>query len=451
MRKLFVLLLMTIPGVLGAQAGRIAFEQFTLPNGLRVIYSEDHSTPIVSVDVWYEVGSRNERPGRSGFAHLFEHMMFQGSAHIKKAEHNQLIERAGGEFNGSTAEDRTNYWETVPSNRLNLALWAEADRMRALAITEENFENQRQAVKEERRLRVDNQPYQGAFTDGLTWPFDSTSCFPYAHTVIGSMADLDSAKLPDVQAFFDNHYAPNNATLVVVGDFLPHELRSLVNQYFAGAPSHAVPEAPRCDASTAGSAPKRREVHDAQANLDAVLRIYRIPEHRHADTPALELLNIILGQGESSRLNVAVVRREKAAVGAGAILNPFGSRNGPGVFVAYGIVNQGVSANRMDSLIGIQLDSIRANGITPAELEKAKNVLRSGFIGNRETTLGKAEELHHYLTFHSSIDEINTDLDRLLAVRSDDVKRVANTYLAPGNLTVVIVRAGAGPSSGGGQ
>jgi len=451
MRKLFVLLLMTIPGVLGAQAGRIAFEQFTLPNGLRVIYSEDHSTPIVSVDVWYEVGSRNERPGRSGFAHLFEHMMFQGSAHIKKAEHNQLIERAGGEFNGSTAEDRTNYWETVPSNRLNLALWAEADRMRSLAITEENFENQRQAVKEERRLRVDNQPYQGAFTDGLTWPFDSTSCFPYAHTVIGSMADLDSAKLPDVQAFFDNHYAPNNATLVVVGDFLPHELRSLVNQYFAGAPSHAVPEAPRCDASTAGSAPKRREVHDAQANLDAVLRIYRIPEHRHADTPALELLNIILGQGESSRLNVAVVRREKAAVGAGAILNPFGSRNGPGVFVAYGIVNQGVSANRMDSLIGIQLDSIRANGITPAELEKAKNVLRSGFIGNRETTLGKAEELHHYLTFHSSIDEINTDLDRLLSVMSDDVKRVANTYLAPGNLTLVIVRAGAAPASGGGR
>src|SRR5438034_1074093 len=331
MRQLFVLLL--IPGVLSAQAGRIAFEQFTLPNGLRIIYSEDHSTPVVSVDVWYEVGSRNERPGRSGFAHLFEHMMFQGSAHIKKAEHNKLIERAGGDFNGSTAEDRTNYWETVPSNRLNLALWAEADRMRSLAITEENFENQRQAVKEERRLRVDNQPYQAAFTDGLVWPFDSTSCFPYAHTVIGSLADLDAAKLPDVQAFFDTYYSPNNATLVVVGDFVPSQLRSLVNQYFAGAP----------------------------------------------------------------------------------------------------------------------LDSIRVNGITPAELEKAKNALRAGFIANRETTLAKAEELHHYLTFHRSIDEINTDLDHLLAVTSDDVKRVANTYLAPGNLTLVIVRAGAAPSSGGGQ
>ena len=453
MRKLFALLVV-LPGTLAGQAGmsgRIAFEQFTLPNGLRVIFSPDHSTPIVTVDVWYEVGSRNERPGHSGFAHLFEHMMFEGSAHVKKSEHGQLVERAGGNYNGSTAEDRTNYWETVPSNRLNLALWLEAERMRSLAITEQNFENQRQAVKEERRLRVDNQPYAAAFTDGLTWPFDSTSCFPYAHTVIGSMADLDGAKLPDVQAFFDTYYAPNNATLVVVGDFSPIELRRLVNQYFAGVPSHAAPEAPRCDASTAAAkGPQRRDVHDAQANLDLVMRLYRIPEHRSADTPALEILNIILGQGESSRLNVSVVRRDKAAVGAGAILNPYGSRNGPGVLAAYGIVNQGVSAERLDSLLGLQLDSIRANGITADELDKAKNVLRAGFIDNRETTLGKAEELHHYLTFHASIDEINTDLDHLVAVTSDDVKRVANTYLAPANLTLLIVRPGA-PSSGGGQ
>ena len=450
MRK-FVFLLLLIPlGSAAAQTGRVAFEQFTLPNGLRVIYSEDHSTPIVSVDLWYEVGSRNERVGRSGFAHLFEHMMFQGSAHVKKAEHNQLLERAGADFNGSTAEDRTNYYQTVPSNRLNLALWLEADRMRSLAITAENFENQRQAVKEERRLRVDNQPYQGAFTDGLTWPFDSTSCFPYAHTVIGSMADLDSAKLPDVQAFFDTYYAPNNATLVVVGDFNPAELRTLVHQYFAGVPSHAAPEAPRCDASS-GKGAQRREVRDPQANLDGVLRIYRVPEHRSADTPALELLNIILGAGESSRLNVSVVRRDKAAVATGALLNPFGSRNGPGVWVAYGIVNQGVSADRMDSLIAGQLDSIRANGVTPAELDKAKNVLRAGFIANRETTMGKAEELHHYLTFHDSIGEINTDLERILAVTSEDLKRVANRYLAPANLTLVIVRAGPATTSGGGQ
>jgi len=462
MRKLFALLVV-LPGTLAGQAGaaggaggagRIVFEQFTLPNGLRVIYSEDHSTPIVTADVWYEVGSRNERPGRSGFAHLFEHMMFEGSAHVKKSEHGQLVERAGGTYNGSTAEDRTNYYETVPSNRLNLALWLEADRMRSLAITEENFENQRQAVKEERRLRIDNQPYAAAFTDGLTWPFDSTSCFPYAHTVIGSMADLDAAKLPDVQAFHDTYYAPNNATLVVVGDFHPTELRRLVNQYFAGVPSHAAPDAPRCDAgrgAASAKGPQRREVRDPQANLDLVMRLYRIPEHRSADTPALEILNIILGQGESSRLNVSVVRRDKAAVGAGAVLNPYGSRNGPGVLAAYGIVNQGVSADRLDSLLSLQLDSIRANGITADELEKAKNVLRAGFIDTRETTYGKAEELHHYLTFHASIDEINSDLDHLLAVTGDDVKRVATTYLAPGNLTLLIVRPGAAPSSGGGQ
>ena len=455
MRRLLALLSM-LPAMLaaqqpaGASAGRIDFDQFTLPNGLRVLYSVDRSTPIVSVDIWYQVGSKNERPGRSGFAHLFEHMMFEGSAHVKKSEHGQLIERAGGTYNGSTAEDRTNYWETVPSNRLNLALWLEADRMRSLAITEENFENQRQAVKEERRLRVDNQPYAAAFTDGLTWPFDSTSCFPYAHTVIGSMSDLDAAKVPDVQAFFDTYYAPNNAMLVVVGDFDPGELRRLVNQYFTGVPSHPGSEAPRCATpAPAATGPVRREVHDPHANLDLVMRLYRIPEHRHADSPALEILNIILGQGESSRLNVAVVRHDKAAFGTGTVLNPFGSRNGPGAFAVYGIVNQGVSADRLDSLLGRQLDTIRANGITPAELDKAKNALRAGFIGNRETTLGKAEELHHYSTFHTSIDEINTDLDRLLAVTAADVKRVANTYLAPGNLTLLVVRAGS--VQGGGQ
>jgi zinc protease len=259
--------------------------------------------------------------------------------------------------------------------------------------------------------------------------------------VIGSMDDLDAAKLADVQAFFDTYYAPNNATLVVVGDFSPSELRNLVNQYFAGIPSHAAPEGPRCDATT-GKPPSRHEVRDPKANLDAVLRIYRVPEHRSPDTGALELLDLILGQGESSRLNVSVVRRDKAAVATGSLLNPFGSRNGPGVWVTYGIVNQGVTADRIDSLLGAQLDTIRANGVTAAELEKAKNLLRSGFIANRETTMGKAEELHHYFTFHNSIDEINTDLERVLAVTTDDLKRVANTYLDPKNLTVVVVRAG---------
>ena len=434
------------PRALAAQSGRIGYETFNLPNGLRVIYSVDHSTPIVSVDLWYNAGSRNERAGRSGFAHLFEHMMFEGSVHVKKGEFFQLIQRAGGTLNGSTAEDRTTYYETVPSNRLNLALWLEADRMRSLAITEENFHNQRETVKEERRLRVDNQPYSPAFINGMTWPYDSTACFAYAHTVVGSMANLDAARLADVQAFFDTYYAPNNGTLVVVGDFKPLELRRLVNQYFAGIPSHPAPAPVTC-ASKLSPGAIRREVQDVHANLPAVVRIYRVAPHGHPDTPALELLKIILGQGESSRLNVTVVRREKAALGAQVFMNPFDARRGPGVLVALAIANQGVGVERLDTLVAAQLDSIRAMGVTPEELTKARNTFRAGYIEARETTLGKAEELHHYDMFHASVTEINTDLDRYLAVTADDIRRVATRYLDPGNAVVIMVRT-AGQADG---
>jgi zinc protease len=432
------------PALVG-QSGQIPYESFTLPNGLRVVYSEDHSTPIVSVDVWYNTGSRNERPGRSGFAHLFEHMMFEGSAHVKKGEHFQLISRAGGTENGSTAEDRTNYYETLPSNRLNLALWLEADRMRSLAITEENFHNQRETVKEERRLRVDNQPYSPAFIDGMTWPFDSAGCFAYAHTVIGSMADLNAAQLSDVRAFFDTYYVPNNATLVVVGDFKPLELRRYVNQYFSEIPRRADPPAVPCTAPLSPGT-RRRDVTDAHANLPAVVRIYRAPPHPDPDTPALELLNVILGQGESSRLNVAVVRREKAALGTQVIVNPFDSRRGPGVLLVLAIANQGVDPLKLDTLVALQLDSLRATGVTPEELTKAKNTFRASFIHNRETTLGKAEELQHYHMFHPSLAEINSDLERFLAVTAEDVRRVAAKYLDPANAVVIIVK----PAAGGG-
>lgn len=447
---------LALPAVVGAplagqagQAGRISYETFTLPNGLRVVYSEDHSTPIVAVDVWYNSGSRNERPGRSGFAHLFEHMMFEGSAHVKKGEHFQLITRAGGSENASTAEDRTNYYETIPSNRLNLALWLEADRMRSLAITEENFHNQRETVKEERRLRYDNRPYSTAIIDGMSWPFDSTACFAYAHTIIGSMADLDAAQVGDVRAFFDSYYAPNNATLVVVGDFRPAELRRLVNQYFATIPRHPDPAPVTCEYRLSPGT-NRHEVLDAHANLPAVARIYRIPPHSDTDTPALDLLNVILGQGESSRLNVAVVRRAKAALGTEVLMNPFDSRRGPGVLLALAVANQGVDVLKLDSLIVAQLDSLRSSGVSPEELTKAKNTFRAGFIHGRETDLGKAEELHHYDTFHASIGEINGDLERYLAVTADDIRRVANTYLDRQNALVVIIRPGSGTTSPGG-
>ncbi|MEP6574295.1 MAG: insulinase family protein, partial [Gemmatimonadota bacterium] len=202
-------LLLAIAVPAGAQTpAPIAFESYQLANGLTVILAEDHSSQVVAVDLWYDVGSRNERPGRSGFAHLFEHLMYQGSAHVQKGEHAQLIERAGGSMNGQTEDDMTRYYEILPSNRLNLGLWLEADRMRSLAINDSTFGNQRETVKEERRLRLDNQPYAGTFVDGLYALYDSATCFPYSHSVIGSMADLDAAATADVQEFFHTYYAP---------------------------------------------------------------------------------------------------------------------------------------------------------------------------------------------------------------------------------------------------
>jgi zinc protease len=447
--RLFLVAALAVGGVsaaapsLAGQTGRISYDTFSLANGLQVITSEDHSTPVVAVDVWYNTGSRNERIGRSGFAHLFEHMMFQGSAHVKKTEHFQLVERAGGEENGSTQEDRTDYYDVVPSNRLNLVLWLEADRMRSLAITQENFENQRETVKEERRLRVDNQPYSRAFVDGLTLPYDSTACFAYAHSTIGDMADLNAAKLPDVQAFFDTYYAPNNARLVVVGDFNPTELRRLIRQYYANIPRHDPPPPVSCDYKL-NPGLIRREFADSHANLPAVVRLYRVPPHDDADTPALELMNIILGQGESSRLNVAIVRRAKAALAAGA--GSAGTHRGPGTMFAFGIANQGIGIDHLDSLLAAQVDTLRTSGVTAAELTKAKNSFRAGFIQNRETSLSKAEELQHYAMFHHNLADINSDLDHFMAVTNDDIRRVAGKYLDPSNAVILIVKP-----AGGGQ
>lgn len=432
-------------------AGSVSYESFTLPNGLRVIYSEDHTTPIVTVDLWYDVGSRDERPGRSGFAHLFEHLMFEGSAHAPKGLHSHLIESAGGQDNASTAEDRTNYFATVPSNYLNLVLWLEADRMRSLLINEETFHNQRETVKEERRLRVDNEPYGAAFTDGMTWPYDTATCFPYAHTVIGSMEDLNTATVADVREFFDTYYAPNTATLVVTGDFRPLELRGLVNQYFGPLPRHPAPPQVKCQYQFLPGL-ERRTVRDPRANLPAVLRYYRIPPHPDPDTPALGLLTMILGDGESSRLNVNVVRRNQAALGTQVSMNPYDARRGPGVLLAFAIANRGIEAARLDSLLAQQIDSLRTTLVAEHELQKVKTMFRAGFVRERETTRGRAEALHHYDRFHAALADINTDLDRYLAVTAEDIRRVAGKYLDPANLVDVIVLPGvAAPDTGGTQ
>ena len=421
------------------EPGRVAFERYTLPNGLTVILSEDHSAQVVAVDVWYDVGSRDERPGRTGFAHLFEHMMFQGSANVKKGEHMALLERAGSEgFNGSTTEDRTNYYQPLPSNRLNLGLWLEADRMRSLAVTDSTFANQREAVKEERRLKVDNQPYGRAiFEEGYAL-IDSVGCFPYSHSIIGSMTDLDAARTADVKAFFDLYYAPNNATLVVVGDFAPAEAKRLIQRYFADIPRRQAPPPVACN-QRFNTGAVRREVRDTRANLPATMQIARVPAYDHPDYPALSLLTTILGAGESSRLNRSLARDAKVAVATPVYLNPFGPRRGPGGMLLWAIANQGVAIDSLDRLLSAEVAAVAANGVEPAELDKAKNAYRAGVIYERQTALSVAEALQTANMFLGSPDGVNTDFTRYMAVTVDDIRRVAATYLRPDNILTLII------------
>ena len=424
--------------------GRIQLDTFVLDNGLKVVLAPDHSTQVVAVNVWYNVGSRNEQAGRTGFAHLFEHMMFQGSADVPKGGHMSMIEQAGGQLNGSTQDDRTNYWEVLPSNRYNMGLWLEADRMRSLAINQANFENQRETVKEERRLRIDNQPYTGAFLKGVTAPFDSRTCFAYGHELIGTMTDLNAAKTEDVKAFFDLYYTPNNATLTVVGDFDPAHAKQLIHQYFGTIPRAKDAPPVTCDAQfNAGE--KRETVIDQKATLPALLRIYLVPEYKNQDHAALELLATILGSGESSRMNRAIAREAKAALATQVGLDVTGPHRGPSTFAALAIANQGVSTDSLDKLITAEIAKVAADGVTDAELSKAKNGRRANAIFGRQQALNTAEALQSANMFLGSPDAVNSDLERYMKVTKEDITRVAQQYLRPDNSTVILIKPPEGP------
>lgn len=432
-----LLLSLLTAGTLGAQEpGRIRYEQYTLPNGLRVILAPDTTVQVVTVNVWYDVGARNERPGRTGFAHLFEHMMFQGSANVAKAEHFQLVERAGGSLNGSTSSDRTNYYQTLPSNRLNLGLWLEADRMRSLVVSEENFHNQREAVKEERRLRIDNQPYVGAFQQALVAVNNPETCFAYAHEAIGSMADLDAATTADVQEFFQLYYAPNNAILTVTGDFRPTEARALIEQYFAPIPRGQDPPPVACDQAF-NTGEQRLRFNDEKAALPAVLVLHRTPAATDADAPALDLLSTILGAGESSRLNQALVREARAAVATQSLF--IGDQRGPGVLGVLGIANQGISADSVEGLLRREVARVLESGVTAEELEKAKSQYRSQQIGARLTTMGVAEALQTAHLILGETEAVNTRFADYMAVTLADIQRVAQRYLRPDNAVIALI------------
>lgn len=417
----------------------LPFEQYRLENGLRVILAPDPATPVVAVNLWYDVGSRNERAGRTGFAHLFEHMMFEGSENAPKGEHSRLLRAAGANnLNASTSEDRTNYYQVVPASRLNLALWLESDRMRALQVTEAQLRNQQEIVKEERRLRVDNAPYSPSLNLARTAPYSGSTCFSYSHDIIGSMADLDSARIEDVQQFFRTYYAPNNATLVLTGDFDEAQARQLVQQYFASIPSAPAPPAVQCD-NPFTNLPRRDTIRDMNAPLPAFMSAYGAVSATHQDAYALELLSNIMGTGNSARLNQRLVKQERAASLAVLFSD---LRRGPGLMFFYLRANQGVDAGRLEALLDEEIDKLLREGVTEAELQRAKNQQRSSFIRGMQTAMGRAETLQMYALYFGDPAEVSSALARYDAVTRDDVLRVARQYLRPDNRAVVVTIPG---------
>ncbi len=438
-----------LPAATAAQeAGEIPYETYTLDNGLEVILSEDHSTPIVTVDLWYDVGSSDEREGRFGFAHLFEHMMFQGSEHVGKAEYFDYIESVGGQLNGTTNEDRTNYFQTLPANRLNLALWLEADRMRALAITQENFENQRSTVKEERRQSFDNSPYGPAQLAGI-WhvPYRNTGCDGYAHSPIGPMEDLNAATAEDARAFWEDHYVPNNATLAVVGDFDPEQAKETIERYFGGIPSGEVPPDPECELSYAPGM-RVETVEDPNASLPAVIWSFRIPPASHEDNPPLQLLANVFGQGESSRIYRTIVADAGAAqqMSSGVY-----SRKGPGLFLVFAFANRGVPPDSLRWLFQQELRRLHEEPPTADELQKAKNSFEADHVQGRQSTYQKAEALLRFAQFFPDLADVNRQLDRFLSVTREDLRRVVEEYLTEENLSVVIDQPVEGSGGDGGE
>jgi zinc protease len=400
-----------------------------------VILAPDQSATTVAVNVWYDAGSRREPPGRSGFAHLFEHLMFEGSENLEPGAHSTLVTQAGGSLNAYLIVDNTSFFETLPPNRYNLGLWLEAERMRNLVVTEANLRREIEVVKEERRLSFENSPYGMSRLQAWFYlPFDSTSCFGYAHSQIGSPEDLDAATLDDVRHFFETYYVPNNATLTVAGSFQPAEARPLITEFFGGIPRGPRPPEVAC-VEPFRRLPLRRSLEDENATLPGVMYSYGGVPARHADAEALNLLVSILSDGQSSRFNQRLVREEQVALQATGFT---WERLGPGLIWIFAVANQGVGIERVEALLDEVVERVRREGVTPEELEKARNNYRASNIRERQTANGTAEALqwsNHYLGDPRLVDE---RMERLMRVTLEDVRRVANAYLIPENRAVVV-------------
>jgi predicted Zn-dependent peptidase len=410
---------------------QLPLDTYQLPNGLRVTLSEDHSAPVVAVNLWYHVGSANERDGRTGFAHLFEHMLFQGSEHVAANEHFELVQRAGGTLNGSTWLERTNYFETVPSHHLELALWLEADRMGALlpAMTQDKLDTQRDVVKNERRWSVDNQPY------GTWWERLPALCFPrehpFHHSLIGSMDDLSAASLEDVAEFFRTYYTPDNAVLTIAGDFHAAEARVFVERHFGHIPRGAGrPPLPSMDLPPTFGSWKREEVED-DVMLPRLFLAFRAPVLGAHDYYAGSVCAAILGQRRGSRLYRALVREREVASEVSAFT--WDLAKGADLFVVDATARPGISPETLEAAVVSEVDAMRREGVTTDEVDRALALLETDYVSSMQAAGDRADVISKFATLLGNPAMVNEQLERYRAVTADAVTAFARSQLGEDN------------------
>jgi zinc protease len=409
---------------------KVSFQELTLKNGLRVILSEDHTAPTYSICVTYNVGSRDERPGRTGFAHLFEHMMFQGSANVGKGEHFILALNNGGTANGTTNADRTNYFETLPANQLELGIFLEADRMGALNVTQANFDNQRHAVQEERRLNVDNRPYGKTYETVLETAYDN---FAYQHPTIGSMEDLNAAGIEDARTFFRTYYAPNNAVLSLVGDFQTETALALIKKYFENIPSQAPPPSPDV-AEPEQAAERRKTIEDAFAQTPRMDIVYKTAAGNTPDWYALRVLGHIMAGDLSSRLYRKLVKELEMVISVSAGPD---ERRGTSLFWISLVVKPDKSLQEVEKVVYDEIERLKQEPVADWELEKVQMKLRLQQAQALYSTRSRANSLGHYAVYYNEPELINTALVKITQVTNADLRRVAENFLRAATRTAV--------------
>ena len=419
----------------------IPIDHYQLKNGLRVVLSRDNAVPVVTVYLLYNVGARSEEKGHTGFAHLFEHMMFEGSANAPKGTHFATVESNGGVMNGSTHPDFTDYFEVLPSNKLATALWLESDRMRSLAINDENLKNQKEAVKQERRLSFDNQPYATAIVD--VWPTLMYRNWQSSHSLIGSFEDLNASSVADVSKFFKTYYAPDNCALVIVGDIQIPEAKKLVETYFGDIPSQPLPKPPDL-AEPPGFQPRTQVYQDHLAQVPGVIIGFPGPKRRSPDYYALNMIDAILTAGDSSRIRQDLVKGKQSVVQYEAALGwPFAGTldyRDPEPYGLFLLYNPRFKAADIVSQVQDEMTQLQDRPVDAAELERVKAQLRAGRLKDLQSSLSRARALAQYTVTDGNPELINTELDRMLAVTPAEIQAAAKKYLVPQRRAVLEIQ-----------